>query len=115
MAEMHQRIKTALEFALESPVLQLGEHGLESDTLRFKIGDGKTKWNSLDYYGESFSGGGSTPPSGNYMVVAPHGDDADFARPSGAQVVYWLGSVEPNNAVEEDLWSGDIDTGGGGI
>lgn len=106
MAEMHQRIKTALEFARESPVLQLGEYGLERDTLRFKIGNGVTRWNSLDYAG----GGGSTTPTpalaGDPVIVVPHGDDADFARPD-VRVAYWLGAAEPINALDDDLWSGD--------
>lgn len=111
MAEMHQRIKTKAEFALESPVLQLGEHGLERDTLKFKIGDGKTRWNSLDYAG----GGSSEAPApvldlgGDPIIVIPHGDDANFARPEGISVGYWLGSVEPLNAIDDDLWSGEVD------
>lgn len=52
MADMHQRIRTALEFATESPVLQLGEYGFEKDTGRTKIGDGVTRWNSLPYSGK---------------------------------------------------------------
>lgn len=107
MAEMHQRIKEALEFAQESPVLQLGEHGLESDTGLFKIGDGVTRWNSLEYYGQTPDGAKPPIVSGSYMVVVEHGDDADTPRPEDAVIVYWYGSVEPTFALEDDLWSGE--------
>ena len=107
MAEMHQRIKTKEEFALESPVLQLGERGLEKDTGLEKIGDGVTRWNSLDYTG----GGGSSetvPDISNLIVVAPHGTDANYPRPD-ALVVYWLGAtVEPLNALDDDMWNGAV-------
>lgn len=36
--------------------------------------------------------------------VVSHGTNANTARPSGASVVYWVGSVEPNNAQDNDLW-----------
>lgn len=36
-------------WAAKNPVLASGEPGLEKDTGRFKIGDGRTRWNSLDY------------------------------------------------------------------
>lgn len=41
--------KTASEWALENPILQDGQIGIESDSRRFKVGDGATTWNSLDY------------------------------------------------------------------
>lgn len=39
------------------------------------------------------------------MVI--HGSTASTARPTGFNVVVWIGSVEPTNAVNNDLW---IDT-----
>jgi hypothetical protein len=44
------------------------------------------------------------------IVTVTHGSTASTARPSGAAVVYWRGSVEPTNALNGDLWydtSGD--------
>lgn len=46
-----------------------------------------------------------TPDSGAFMVVVNHGTDADVARPEGAAAVYWIGSVQPNNATLYDIWS----------
>lgn len=45
-----------------------------------------------------------------FVVVVSHGSNASTARPAGAPLVYWKGSVEPNNALAGDLWydtSGD--------
>ena len=36
-------------WAEKNPVLRLGEMGIETDTNRIKIGDGKTAWKSLSY------------------------------------------------------------------
>lgn len=37
------------EWALDNPVLKLGETGWETDTLRVKLGDGVTAWNDLPF------------------------------------------------------------------
>lgn len=42
---------TAAEWESVNPTLALGEPGFESDTLKFKVGDGSTAWNSLKYVG----------------------------------------------------------------
>lgn len=47
------RNDTAADWTSNNPVLILGEPGLESDTGKFKIGDGVTAWNSLDYHDAS--------------------------------------------------------------
>ena len=41
-----------------NPTLQAGELGWESDTLRFKIGNGATNWVNLPYYNSSKVGAG---------------------------------------------------------
>ncbi len=46
-ATIKNRADTAAAFAAANPVLELGEIGVESDTLEFKIGDGVTAWSSL--------------------------------------------------------------------
>lgn len=38
------------------------------------------------------------------MVVVNHGADASVARPTGVGAVYWIGSVQPTNALDSDLW-----------
>lgn len=41
---------TAASAAERNPVLGPSEPGVERDTGRFKIGDGKTRWNDLPYF-----------------------------------------------------------------
>lgn len=61
----------------KNPILATGEFGLETDTLKLKIGDGVRNWNSLPYI--TSSGGGdilfdstyfTTDQSGNLTFVA---------------------------------------------
>jgi hypothetical protein len=49
---------------------------------------------------------GSVDTEGTFMHVVSHGSTADTARPAGAVAVYWIGTVEPTNAVDGDLWIG---------
>ena len=44
-----QRRDTASNWTSNNPTLLAGEWGIESDTKKFKIGDGSTAWQSLDY------------------------------------------------------------------
>lgn len=37
-------------------------------------------------------------------VIVVHGSTAGTARPTGATTVLWIGSVEPSNANNNDLW-----------
>lgn len=46
------KIDTAALWTSGNPLLLSGEVGFESDTGRFKIGDGTKKWNSLPYKNE---------------------------------------------------------------
>jgi len=43
------RRDTAANWTSNNPTLSEGEIGVETDTLKFKIGDGSTAWTSLDY------------------------------------------------------------------
>ena len=43
------RRDTSTSWSSINPILALGEPGVETDTLKLKIGDGATAWNSLDY------------------------------------------------------------------
>jgi hypothetical protein len=42
------------------------------------------------------------------VTAVTHGSNASTARPSGVTAVYWIGTVEPVNAVNGDLWMGGI-------
>jgi Major tropism determinant N-terminal domain len=52
---MQQRRGTASQWTSANPVLNAGELGWESDTNKFKIGDGTNHWADLDYFIDSNS------------------------------------------------------------
>ncbi len=41
---------------------------------------------------------------GTLVGIAPHGATAGYTRPTGFTVVVWVGTVEPTNAVNGDIW-----------
>jgi hypothetical protein len=47
---MQQRRGTATQWTTANPILNAGEIGFESDTNKFKIGDGTNVWADLDYF-----------------------------------------------------------------
>ena len=47
---MQQRRGTAAQWTSANPVLNAGEMGWESDTNKFKIGDGTNHWANIDYF-----------------------------------------------------------------
>ena len=75
---------TASEWATVDPVLAVAEMGIETNTDLFKIGDGATRWNALDYGGlRGFNGStGYTGSIGNMAVsnvlyVSKSGNDSN--------------------------------------
>lgn len=59
--KMQHRRGTAAQWTAANPVLAAGEMGVETDTLRAKIGNGSTAWTSLAYVGANFTAGPSAP------------------------------------------------------
>jgi len=49
---MQQRRGTASQWTSANPVLNAGEMGWESDTNKFKIGDGTNHWADIDYFAD---------------------------------------------------------------
>ena len=45
------KVNTRSQWAATNPVLLAGEPGLENDTENLKIGDGRTAWSGLPYFG----------------------------------------------------------------
>lgn len=48
-AKQQQRYDTAAQWVINNPVLLQGEIGIESDTKKFKFGNGVSDWNTLQY------------------------------------------------------------------
>lgn len=55
-ARLKQKYDTSTNWTTNNTVLLAGELGFESDTGKFKIGDGTTAWNSLSYVSTGSSG-----------------------------------------------------------
>lgn len=49
MTKIIQRHDTAANWTSVNPVLAVGEMGVETDTNKFKFGDGVTAWSGLTY------------------------------------------------------------------
>jgi len=45
------KVNSRTQWSALNPVLNAGEPGIEEHTAYMKIGDGKTRWNALPYYG----------------------------------------------------------------
>lgn len=65
MTKIIQRHDTAANWTAVNPVLAAGEMGVETDTNKFKFGDGTTAWSGLAYA----AGGGVQSPTIHSMVV----------------------------------------------
>ena len=50
-SRLQQRRDTAANWTSNNPTLAAGEIGLETDTSKFKVGNGSTAWTSLSYGG----------------------------------------------------------------
>lgn len=78
---MQQRRGTAAEWTSADPVLASGEIGYETDTGRFKFGDGATAWSSLEYFSSAddiIDGAPAALDTLNELAAALN-DDANFA------------------------------------
>lgn len=56
---MQQRRGTASQWTSADPILNAGEIGYETDTNKFKIGDGTNHWSDLNYFADVVELGGS--------------------------------------------------------
>jgi hypothetical protein len=70
-AIIRHRRDTAANWTSNNPVLEAGQLGLETDTLKIKFGDGTTAWNSLSY--ASGGGGGVTDGDKGDITVSSSG------------------------------------------
>ncbi len=77
---MQQRRGTAAQWTAANPVLGAGEIGFETDTNKFKIGNGSTAWTSLSYFIDGSSIIDGAPDLLNTLneLAAALGDDPAF-------------------------------------
>jgi hypothetical protein len=84
----------ASEWSTANPTLASGEMGVETDTHKFKVGDGSTKWNLLPYSSGSVGATGptstvpgppgSTGPTGSIGVTGATGPASTIPGATGA-------------------------------
>jgi hypothetical protein len=82
--------KTATAWAAANPVILARELAVETDTGKFKVGDGVTPWNSLPYGGIK----GDAGPAGATGPVGPPGTQG-VTGPAGPQGVTGAASAVP--------------------
>lgn len=77
---------TASEAASANPILHEREIGVETDTQKWKIGDGATAWDNLPYAGQMGPSGGPIPTGGDIdqLIVKSGVDDFNVRWDSGA-------------------------------
>ena len=78
------RRDTAANWTSTNPTLAIGEIGLETDTTKWKLGNGSTAWNSLAYAYAA----GATGPTGPAGATGPTG-----AVGATGSVAFFLSSV----------------------
>jgi hypothetical protein len=76
--QIQYRRGTASQWTTTDPVLAIGEPGYETDTGRFKVGDGSAVWSALPY------SSGPTGPTGPQGITGPTGPQG-VTGPTGAQ------------------------------
>lgn len=75
-AIIQEKRDSAADWTSENPTLESGRIGVETDTRKFKFGDGATAWTLLPYAGEFFDGlfteaaAPSTPANGKVILYA---------------------------------------------
>lgn len=67
--QLQFRRGTAAQWTAANPTLAVAEMGIETDTNKFKIGNGSTAWNSLGYGGIEGPAASNIPPSTNTTIV----------------------------------------------
>jgi hypothetical protein len=90
---MWQRRGSAALWTSRNPVMAAGEIGVElgatpTDPQKFKIGNGVTAWNDLDYAGGGGSGGGSVWRDGTGAPSDSLGADGDYYLDTATGDVY---------------------------
>ena len=76
--QIQYRRGSSTDWSTTNPILAIGEPGYETNTGKFKVGDGSTAWNSLPY------SSGPTGPTGSQGPTGPTGSQGPTG-PTGNQ------------------------------
>ena len=93
--QIQMRRGTASQWTSSNPTLAAGEWGLETDTDKFKIGDGSTAWNSITNYSSLGVGtaGGTFAGTINFGTDGS-GQDVNFYSDTAGDSMVWDSSAE---------------------
>ena len=89
-AILRHRRDTAANWTSNNPVLEAGQLGYETDTLKFKLGNGTTAWTGLSYASGGSGPTGPTGPTGAGGALSYYGsfydsNDQTLTSATGAQ------------------------------
>ena len=86
-----------------NPILLPGEIGIELDTKKFKIGDGSTDWNNLQYAVSGSGGGSSVEVDGNTIILNTDGTISSNAviDQNIGNAKTWTGTLAEYNLIKE--------------
>jgi hypothetical protein len=96
-SRLQNRRDTAANWTSNNPTLAAGEIGLETDTTKFKMGDGTTAWISLAY---AYSAGATGPQgaTGPVGATGPQGVTGDVGPTGVTGVTGPVGATGPTGA-----------------
>ena len=84
--QIQLRRGTASQWTTTNPILAVGEMGLETDTGKFKVGNGSSNWSALPYSSGPQGTQGPTGSTGSQGAVGSQGPQgASVTGPQGAQ------------------------------
>jgi hypothetical protein len=111
-SRLQNRRDTAANWTSNNPTLAAGEIGLETDTAKYKMGDGTTAWNSLAY---AYTAGaaGATGPTGPIGATGPTGDTGITGPTGPIGATGPVGATGPSGPTGPTGASGA--TGAGGV
>lgn len=110
-ARLQNRRDTAANWTANNPTLAAGEIGLETDTAKYKMGDGTTAWNSLAYAYTA----GATGPTGATGPVGATGSAGATGVTGPTGPVGATGPTGPTGATGPNGVTGPTGPAGGGI
>lgn len=102
--QIQLRRDTAANWTAADPVLADGEVGLETDTLRLKIGDGSTAWSALNYRGVDGAPGGTLYSADVSLGSVPRDSiTTTFSHVGATTLMRVLISPSPMSATDDEL------------
>jgi hypothetical protein len=102
MVRIQLRRDTAANWTSSNPVLRAGEVGIETDTLKFKIGNGTSTWTQITGYA-------NVTPTSLTSSLSAYIESGDLGQPSGpAQLTAGGDLLVPQNEIV--MWSAETNT-----